>query len=603
MKILGINHSNDAAAALVVDGRVIAASQEERFTRLKHDPAFPDKAIDFCLKTQGLKLADLDAVAFFWNPGIHAEAPQRRLTNSVRHHLEYLYGVPARLISRLGEPVSSIEQTVNLASGRSLPIHYLTHHLCHAAAAFFTSPFDDAAILTADGYGERQSTTIYRGRGSSLELLAEVDFPHSIGSFYAALTDYLGFRANSGEGKVMGLASYGKGSDYVGKLRKLVSLTPCGFELDLSYFEYFHERPHRYSEKLVSLLGPPRAPESAVDERHEDIAFALQTVTEEAMLHLARVARELTGAKNLCVAGGVALNCVANGRLMRETDFEKFFFYPAAGDTGTSVGAALVVEHLLNKGKRSMEVASEYLGQGFTLAQVRTVLDRGQLRYHALTAPELTAARMLADGCIVAWFQGRAEFGPRALGNRSIVADPRRKDMKDSAQRHGKIPRTLPALRPVGAGTILRQVLWQRRALAVHVARLPDPARDDRRPARHHPRRRHRARADRERKTESPLLSVNPRIRPPHRRGLRAEHVLQHPRRAHHQHRGRGHQMPHDHRAGRALRRGLPGRQGSREGRAVSVAARRERTTTGRRRRPSRHSRFGRRQIHRRVLR
>ncbi len=431
MKILGINHSNDAAAALVVDGRVIAASQEERFTRLKHDSAFPDKAIDFCLKMQALQLGDLDAVAFFWNPGIHAEAPQRRLTNSVRHHLEYLYGVPARLISRLGEPVSSIAQTVQLASGRSLAIHYLTHHLCHAAAAFFTSPFEDAAILTADGYGERQSTTIFRGRGSNLELLAEVDFPHSIGSFYAALTDYLGFRANSGEGKVMGLASYGKGSDYVGKLRKLVSLGPRGFELDLSYFEYFHERPHRYSEKLVSLLGPPRAPESAVDKRHEDIAFALQTVTEEAMLHLARVARELTGAKNLCLAGGVALNCVANGRLMRETDFERLFFYPAAGDTGTSVGAALVVEHLLNKGKRSMEIASEYLGQGFTPAQVRTVLDRGQLRYHTLLAPELTAARMVADGLIIAWFQGRAEFGPRALGNRSIVADPRRRDMKD----------------------------------------------------------------------------------------------------------------------------------------------------------------------------
>jgi carbamoyltransferase len=430
MKILGINHSNDAAAALVVDGRVIAASQEERFTRIKHDPAFPDKAIDFCLNLPGLKLADLDAVAFFWNPGIHAEAPQRRLTNSVRHHLEYLYGVPARLIQRLVEPVSSIAQIVHLASGRSLPIHYLTHHLCHAAAAFFTSPFEDAAILTADGYGERQSTTIYRGRGSSLELLAEVDFPHSIGSFYAALTDYLGFRANSGEGKVMGLASYGHESDYVGKLRRLVSLSERGFELDLSYFEYFHERPHRYSEKLVSLLGPPRAPESAVDQRHEDIAFALQVVTEEAMLHLARRARELTGSGNLCVAGGVALNCVANGRLMRETDFEKFFFYPAAGDTGTSVGAALVVEHLLNKGKRSMEVASEYLGQGFTPAQVRTVLDRGQLRYHTLATPELTAARMVADGHIVAWFQGRAEFGPRALGNRSIVADPRRKDMK-----------------------------------------------------------------------------------------------------------------------------------------------------------------------------
>jgi carbamoyltransferase len=387
MKILGINHSNDAAAALVVDGRVLAASQEERFTRIKHDASFPDKAIEFCLKTQGLKLADLDAIGFFWNPGIHAEAPPRRIVNSVRHHLEYLYTVPSRLIPKLGERVASVEQTVHLASGKKLATHYITHHLCHAAAAFFTSPFDDAAILTADGYGERQSTTIYRGTGTTIELLAEVDFPHSIGSLYAALTDYLGFRANSGEGKVMGLASYGHDSELVAKLRKLITITDRGFELDLSYFEYFHDRPHRYSDKLVALLGPPRAPESAIDKRHEDIAFALQAVTEEAMLHLADLAKKLTGARNLCVAGGVALNCVANGRLQRETAFDKFFFYPAAGDTGTSVGAALVVEHLVHGGKRSMAVASEYLGQGFTPEQVKAVLDRGQLRYHTLKAP------------------------------------------------------------------------------------------------------------------------------------------------------------------------------------------------------------------------
>jgi carbamoyltransferase len=229
----------------------------------------------------------------------------------------------------------------------------------------------------------------------------------------------------------MGLASYGRESEYVAKVRNLVTLTERGFELDLSYFEFFHDRPHRYSEKLVALLGPARKPESAVDRRHEDIAFALQAVTEEVMLHLARMARELTGAKNLCVAGGVALNCVANGRLQRETDFERFFFYPAAGDTGTSVGAALAVEHLLQRGPRSREVASEYLGSGFTAAQVRTVLDRGRLRYHTLKDPEVTAARMIADGLILAWFQGRAEFGPRALGNRSILADPRRTEMKD----------------------------------------------------------------------------------------------------------------------------------------------------------------------------
>ena len=295
MKILGINHSNDAAAALVVDGRVIAASQEERFTRIKHDPAFPDKAIDFCLKMQGLKLGDLDAVAFFWNPGIHAEAPQRRLTNSVSPS----FGISVRRagaidFNSLGEPVSSIEQTVNLASGRSLPIHYLTHHLCHAAAAFFTSPFEDAAILTADGYGERQSTTIYRGRGSGLDC-----WPRSISPFHrivlrrAHRLSRLSRQQRRGEGHGPGFLR--QGQRVRGQVAPLVSLTPRGFELDLSYFEYFHERPHRYSEKLVRLLSPPRAPESVVDRRHEDIAFALQTVTEEAMLHLARVARELTG--------------------------------------------------------------------------------------------------------------------------------------------------------------------------------------------------------------------------------------------------------------------------------------------------------------------
>lgn len=431
MKILGINHSNDAAASLIIDGKVVAASQEERFTRLKHDGSFPQKAIDFCLRWGKLSLSDLDAVAFFWNPGIHAESPNKRQINQIRHHLEYLTSVPGNLIPRLGEPVVRMEERIHLASGRILPIHFLTHHLCHAAAAFFTSPFQEAAILTADGYGERQSTTLYRGQGNSLELLRAIDFPHSIGSFYAALTDYLGFRANSGEGKVMGLASYGHRSEFEGKIRQLLRLTEEGFELDLSYFEFFHDRPHRYSEKLVTLLGAPRLPESAIDRRHEDIAFALQVVTEECMVHLAQWARKLTGSPNLCVAGGVALNCVANGRLMRDTDFRDFFFYPAAGDTGTSVGAALYVEHVLNQGARTYEIASEYLGQSYTNDEVRKILERGRLNFRLLSNPERLASQMIADGLVIAWFQGRAEFGPRALGNRSILADPRRADMKD----------------------------------------------------------------------------------------------------------------------------------------------------------------------------
>ena len=281
--------------------------------------------------------------------------------------------------------MSSIDQTVHLASGRKLAIHYVTHHLCHAAAAFFTSPFEEAAILTADGYGERQSTTIYRGQGAK----HRASRPRSIFRTPSARSTPRSPTTSASAPTAARARSWawpptGTTASTWRKLRKLITFTERGFELDLSYFEYFHDRPHRYSDKLVALLGPPRVPESAVDKRHEDISFALQAVTEEAMLHLASMARKLTGAKNLCVAGGVALNCVANGRLQRETDFEKFFFYPAAGDTGTSVGAALVVEHILNGGKRSMEVASEYLGTGFTPAQVKAVLDRGQLRYHTL---------------------------------------------------------------------------------------------------------------------------------------------------------------------------------------------------------------------------
>ncbi|MCP4198480.1 MAG: carbamoyltransferase [Proteobacteria bacterium] len=432
MNILGLNFSIDASAALVREGQVIAASEEERFVRSKHYAGFPHQSIQYCLNAGNVEFSELDAVAFFWNPGIHAEAGVRRFTSNPRHHLEFLHNVPANLLGYLdGDDVVDTKQVFSLASGKELTVHYITHHMCHAASAFYTSPFDDAAILTVDGYGERQSTVVAKGSGVEIEPVLSVDFPHSLGSLYAAFTEYLGFRANSGEGKVMGLASYGKPGTFEAQLRNMVRLTDSGFELDLTFFEYFHDRPHRYNKRLVELLGPERKPESELDQRHMDIAYGLQKVTEEVLLHLASLARKKTGSSRLCLAGGVGLNCVANGRMVREAGFEDFFFYPAAGDAGTAIGAGLWVSHVVGGEPRSGIVASEYLGPSYTSAEVQNALDKYGVAYRRTDETVKLAAKMIADGLIIGWFQGRGEFGPRALGNRSILADPRRADMKD----------------------------------------------------------------------------------------------------------------------------------------------------------------------------
>lgn len=436
MKVLGLNFSNDAAAALVIDGAVVGAVQEERFTRIKHDAGFPAQAVSWCLREAGLQLADLDAVGFFWNPGIHAEPANGRLASIPRDHLEYLYAVPVHLMRHFdrqgGESfgVDRVEQTLHLRGGKMLRTHYLTHHLCHAAGTFYRSNFERAAILTVDGYGERASTTICRGEGQRIETLLEVEFPHSLGSFYAALTQFLGFKANSGEGKVMGLAAYGQ-PIYADALRPLIRLHDGGFELDLSYFSFFLPRKRRYTDKLVRLLGPERAPESALDRRHEDIAASLQLVVEEALLHLATLARRRTGEANLAMAGGVTLNCKANGLIAREGGFERCYFMPAASDAGTALGAALYVSHGLHSVPRVHQPETDALGPHVDDATIRKTLEVAGCTF--TEPPDLAeaVAALLAEGQIVGFFQGRAEYGPRALGNRSILADPRRAEMKD----------------------------------------------------------------------------------------------------------------------------------------------------------------------------
>lgn len=432
MKILGVNFSNDSAASIVVDGVVVGAAVEERFSRIKHDGAFPRQAVQWCLDEAGLTMRDIDAVGFFWNPGIHAEAANHRLTSVPRDHLEYLYAVPVHLMRHFdGVGVGRVEQKLWLEDGHPLKIHYLTHHDCHAAGTFYRSNFPSAAILTVDGYGERCSTHIARAQGNRISTLRKTDFPHSLGSFYAAFTQYLGFRANNGEGKVMGLASYGEPTQY-DAIRKLIHLTDDGFEVDLSYFQYFLQRRRRYSEKLIDLLGPERAAESEIEQRHKDIAASLQRVTEDVLLHLARKAKRLTGESRLCLAGGVALNCVANTRLREESGFDEVYIMPASSDAGTSLGAALYVSHVLGYETPQVHPQVDTLGPHFSEDEIESVLSVSGCSF---TRPEdlpSAVASHLASGRIVGWFQGRAEFGPRALGARSILADPRSATMKDT---------------------------------------------------------------------------------------------------------------------------------------------------------------------------
>ncbi len=431
MKVLGLNFSNDAAAALLVDGHLVGAVQEERLSRVKHDGSFPARAVRWVLGEAGLKLSDIDAVGFFWNPGIHAEPANHRLTAVPRDHLEYLYSVPVHLMRHFdGRSVRRVEQVFHLDEGGPLRVHYLTHHDCHAAATFFRSNFEHAAVLTVDGYGERTSTHIAHATGRGIETLRTLEFPHSVGSWYAAFTQFLGFQPNDGEGKAMGLASYGQ-PVYYDALRPLVRFSDDGFELDLSYFSYFLSRRRRYTDKLVALLGPERRPESALEQRHMDIAASMQKLTEEMVLHMARMARELTGEARLCMAGGVTLNCVANTRVRFEAGFDEVYFMPAAGDAGTSIGAALHVAHVLGDDPRRFHPQTDALGPRYDDEAIERELRIAGCRFSRPADLSQTVAQLIADGHIVGWFQGRAEFGPRALGHRSILADPRRPDMKD----------------------------------------------------------------------------------------------------------------------------------------------------------------------------
>jgi len=435
--ILGVSaFYHDSAAALVVDGDIVAAAQEERFTRKKHDPGFPSLAIQHCLQQAGLKPSDLDYVVFY-------EKPLKKFERLLETYLafapqgfkSFAMAIPVWLKEKTHLP-KVIRQS--LGDSVKAPIIFTDHHESHAASAFFPSPFEEAAILTLDGVGEWSTTTYGVGRGNRIELTRQIQFPHSLGLLYSAVTYYCGFKVNSGEYKLMGLAPYGRPvyKDLI--LKHLIDLRPDGsFWLDMSYFNYCQGLTMTNS-RFHDLFGaPPRNPESDIEQRHMDLAASIQAVTEDAMLAIGRQVHQETGMKKLVMAGGVALNCVANGRLLREGPFEDIWIQPAAGDAGGALGAALFAWYqLLENPRTPVKVDRQkgsYLGPRFEPTEIQKFLDGIGAKYHRASGENDLIDRvvnLLEQEKIVGWFQGRMEFGPRALGARSIIGDPRSPKMQ-----------------------------------------------------------------------------------------------------------------------------------------------------------------------------
>jgi carbamoyltransferase len=443
MRVLGISaFYHDSAAALIEDGEIIAAAQEERFTRKKYDARYPRHAIDFCLARAGIGLDKVDRVAFYDKPFLKFERLlETYVALSPQGFASFRVALPLWLREKLFQkPLLVRELRRNdPAFDWDSRLLFSEHHLSHAASAFFPSPFPRAAVLTLDGVGEWATTTTGIGDGASLAIDKEIAFPHSLGLLYSAFTYYAGFRVNSGEYKLMGLAPYGVPRFETLIRDRLIDIKPDGsFRLDLEFFDYCTGLAMTNARFDALFGGPPRRPDEPLQQRHMDIAASIQAVLEEVVLRLTRDLARETGSPNLCLAGGVALNCVANGKVLRDGRFERIWVQPAAGDAGGADRAALAAYHLQEGGIRVVPeardtMAGSYLGPDFDQDEIEQRLTAAGARFSTLSQDVMldTAARAIADGEAIGWFQGRMEFGPRALGNRSILADPRR----PSAQR------------------------------------------------------------------------------------------------------------------------------------------------------------------------
>jgi carbamoyltransferase len=432
MYILGIAcYYHDASACLIKDGKIIAAAEEERFTRKKHDSGFPFKAIDYCLKEAGIDINKINYIAFY-------EKPLIKFERVIYQHLEmfpksfpsFFKSIPSWMKEKL-----RVQNIIRKKLKFKKEIFFIEHHLAHAASSYLISPFKEAAIYTADGVGEWATTAYGYGKGNEIILLKEIDFPHSLGLLYSTVTAHLGFSVNNSEYKVMGMAPYGK-PVYYDKFRKIVDVKDDGsFELDMSYFVY-HYKLAMPGKKFIKEFGLIRKPESEVTQHHKDIAASLQKITEEIVIKTANHIYKETKMKNLCLAGGVALNSVANGKILKNTPFENIYILPPAGDGGASVGAAAYVYFTLLKNKRTKESFLNYacLGPEFSKEEIKQFLDSNNIKYSEFKSDEeliRKTAKLIWENKVIGWFQGRMEFGPRALGARSILSNACNPHMKD----------------------------------------------------------------------------------------------------------------------------------------------------------------------------
>lgn len=436
MNILGISaYYHDSAACLIQDGEIMAAAQEERFTRKKHDAAFPREAIDFCLKTAGITAKDLNYVAFYEKPFIKFERLLESYMQYAPHGFpSFIKAMPLWIKKKLWMK-QQIEDELKFEGKIIFP----DHHESHAASAFFPSPFSSAAFITADGVGEWATASYGHGQGNKAQILSEIHFPHSLGLLYSAFTYYCGFKVNSGEYKLMGLAPYGEPKYKDKILSEIIDIKEDGsFRLNLKYFDYCVGLKMT-NDRFHKLFGAPaRRPETKITQRDMDIARSIQEVTEEVMLKMARHVHKVTGEKNLCLSGGVALNCVANGRILREGPFEKLWIQPAAGDAGSALGAAMFVWHeYLGKPRHADNrrdfMKSSYLGPEYSEEQIEKFLEEKKIAHRRLKRDEIakTIADLMAEEKVIGWFEGKMEFGPRALGGRSIIGDARSPKMQE----------------------------------------------------------------------------------------------------------------------------------------------------------------------------
>jgi len=443
--ILGINaYHGDAAACIVKDGQLIAAAEEERFNRKKHCAGFPALAIRYCLEAAGISLDQVDHIGISRDPSAH-------LHKKILFSLTKLANLSGLIAARLANAAKirdlrqELEKVLGVATSGKVQFHNVEHHKAHMASCFFVSPFERAAILSIDGFGDFISTMWGMGQGNRIDVLGQVEYPHSAGAVYTATSQYLGFTKYGDEGKVMGLAPYGQ-PRYLGEFRDIIRTdNGGGFKLNLDYFLHHSEGVdmtwdegspmigRMFSDRFIDSFGPVRSASEPLSTKQEDIAASLQARLEEVGFHILNQLYEKTKVEQLCLAGGVALNSVMNGKIPLHTPFKEIFVQPAAGDSGTAVGVCYYIHNMILHQPRSFVMEHAYTGPEFGEGQIEQVLNQSSLAYRKLTNCELTemAAQAIADGKVVGWFQGRMEFGPRALGNRSIVVDPRRSEMKD----------------------------------------------------------------------------------------------------------------------------------------------------------------------------